>query len=104
MVCRQANNRSIENNEFYILYTVLGFDHMDNSYDRDEYVRIHWENIMEGKRKFFQKTNDVDWTRFRTKYDYDSLMHHEVYEFSKNKEPTVVPIVSLDSYKPQVGG
>ena len=74
--------------------TALGFHHMQCAYDRDDYIKIHWENIKPGKEHNFKKYTSTEVTHFNTTYDYYSILHYSAYGFSKNKEPTIVPKVS----------
>ncbi|KAK3568967.1 hypothetical protein QTP86_021378, partial [Hemibagrus guttatus] len=55
------------------LMHVLGFVHEQSRSDRDHYVNILWENIIEGQKHNFKKyeTNNLN-----TVYDYDSVMHY----------------------------
>lgn len=80
--------------EVFSTFLALGFYHMQSAYDRDDYVKIHWENIKSGTKGNFQKYSNKQVTHFNTTYDYYSIMHYEAYAFSKNKKPTIVPIVS----------
>lgn len=72
----------------------LGFYHMQSAYDRDEYVRIGWENIQSGTQNNFNKYTNQEVTHFNTTYDYYSVLHYGAYGFSKNGQPTIVPLVS----------
>lgn len=74
--------------------TVLGFHHMQSAYNRDEYVTIHWENVIPGLENQFIKFPNSELTFFNTTYDYHSIMHYGAYYFSENGKPTVVPKVS----------
>lgn len=76
----------------------LGFYHMQSAYDRDDYVTIHWENMKNGTESNFEKYTNKEVTHFNTTYDYYSVMHYEAYAFSKNKLPTIVPVVSMNAY------
>lgn len=67
---------------------------MQSAYDRNEYVKIHWENIQPGLENNFEKYTNKEVTHFNTTYDYYSAMHYGAYGFSKNGEPTIVPVVS----------
>lgn len=67
---------------------------MQNAYDRDEYVTIHWENIPTRAKNNFIKYNSNWVTHFNTTYDYESVMHYESYAYSTNGKPTIVPVVS----------
>lgn len=71
---------------------------MQCAYDRDDYVTIHWENMKNGTSGNFVKYNNKEVTHFNTTYDYYSVMHYEAFAFSKNKLPTIVPLVSKMHY------
>lgn len=75
-------------------FIALGFYHMQNAYDRDEYVTVNWENVWPGKEHNFIKYSNTEVTHFNTTYDYASIMHYSPYAYSKNGEPTIVPVVS----------
>uniref|UniRef100_A0A670Z1D5 Metalloendopeptidase n=1 Tax=Pseudonaja textilis TaxID=8673 RepID=A0A670Z1D5_PSETE len=53
----------------------LGFFHEQSRTDRDDYVKIWWNEITEGNL-----ISDLN-----TPYDYESVMHYGPYSFSKNK-------------------
>lgn len=70
---------------------VLGLWHEQSRPDRDSYVRILFENIMEGEAsQFDKKTTGGDNV---LAYDYGSIMHYPADAFSKNGQPTIVPIL-----------
>ena len=63
--------------------------------DRDEYVKILWENIDEKDWKHFGRDkdgNDVlcDCDEQTTDYDYYSILHYGSDQCSKNRHPTIV--------------
>ncbi|XP_057191803.1 high choriolytic enzyme 1 [Triplophysa rosa] len=66
----------------------LGFVHEQSRSDRDRYVTILWENIIENQRHNFRKyeTNNLN-----TAYDYSSVMHYGRYAFSEDGGPTIIP-------------
>lgn len=66
---------------------------MQSSSDRDNYVDIQWENIIDGMETNFVSYSASDVTRFSTPYDYHSIMHYSAYAFSRNGLPTIVPHV-----------
>lgn len=70
---------------------VLGLWHEQSRIDRDNYVRILWENIEEHSKYNFQQhlTDGLD----HGPYNYQSIMHYGPYAFSKNGEKTIVPLV-----------
>lgn len=68
----------------------LGLWHEQSRKDRDQYIKILWENIDEDYRyNFNQHINDGE--DFGN-YDYQSIMHYTAYAFSKNGRPTIIPI------------
>lgn len=73
----------------------LGFHHMQSAFDRDEYVKIVWENIQKGTEENFEKYPSTVVSHFEEKYDYSSVMHYGATAFSTNGEPTIVPLVSF---------
>ena len=59
--------------------------------DRDNYVRILYENITPGQEYNFDKfTTNID--TLGLPYDYSSIMHYEWNEFSKNGQATIVAL------------
>jgi hypothetical protein len=64
------------------LMHAVGFWHEQSRYDRDEYVKVHYENIMDGLEGQFAKRNRLD--SYGYKYDYNSIMHYGAKSFSKN--------------------
>ncbi|XP_015781919.1 astacin-like metalloprotease toxin 5 [Tetranychus urticae] len=69
----------------------LGFYHEHNRSDRDDYVEIIYDNIMEEAKNMFIKLSP-DENRLFTTYDYDSIMHYDGSAFSKSKYlATMVP-------------
>uniref|UniRef100_A0A3B5KY62 Metalloendopeptidase n=1 Tax=Xiphophorus couchianus TaxID=32473 RepID=A0A3B5KY62_9TELE len=64
----------------------LGFNHEQVRIDRDEYIRVLFQNIKPEQRFNFWKvrTNNMG-----SPYDYNSVMHYKKYAFSKNGQPTI---------------
>lgn len=77
------------------IFEALGFYHMQSAYDRDEYVKIQWDHIIEGREYNFQKFSSNQVSHFNSTYDYGSLMHYHEYAFSKDGVATIVPLVSV---------
>ncbi|XP_059359313.1 hatching enzyme 1.2-like [Carassius carassius] len=71
------------------LLHALGFHHEQNRSDRDKHIKILFKNIIPQQEHNFKKrkTNNLG-----THYDYNSVMHYSRYAFSKNNEPTMIPI------------
>ncbi|KAG9260969.1 low choriolytic enzyme-like [Astyanax mexicanus] len=67
----------------------LGFHHEQCRSDRDKHIRILYENIIPGEEHNFDKE---DTNNLNTPYDYGSVMHYERDAFSRNGQPTMVPI------------
>ena len=74
---------------------LLGFYHMQASYDRDNYVIINWNNIQYNQQHNFNKLSSNLITDFGYGYDLNSIMHYTAYAFSKNNYPTITPRVSF---------
>ncbi|XP_039745307.1 zinc metalloproteinase nas-4-like [Pararge aegeria] len=70
----------------------LGFYHMQSTYDRDDFVKIVWENIRPGVEYNFKKYTVDTVTDFGVPYDYGSVMHYTENAFSKNGNNTIVPL------------
>lgn len=82
------------------LFHALGFHHEFQRPDRDRYVNIMWENIIEltpsnGSAKHnFIRTYTTNAETFGIEYDYKSIMHYSPY--SGSKDPTKMTIVPTD--------
>ncbi|KXJ14198.1 Zinc metalloproteinase nas-13 [Exaiptasia diaphana] len=70
----------------------LGFFHEQARTDRDKFVKIEWQNILDGFDDQFDKYswNDID--ELGVNYDYKSIMHYGRHAFTKNGQPTLVAI------------
>ncbi|KAJ0056480.1 hypothetical protein NL108_008043 [Boleophthalmus pectinirostris] len=97
-VGRQGGAQTLSLDRFGCLYhsTVqhellhaLGFNHEQTRSDRDNYIRVHWDNIMDDMAYNFYI---IDTLNQGTPYDYNSVMQYERYAFSKNNLPTMEPI------------
>jgi len=60
----------------------LGFFHEQSRPDRDSYVIIAGPNIQSGRKRNFDKMKT---TKAYDHYDYDSVMHYNVYAFRNKK-------------------
>ncbi|XP_076020003.1 hatching enzyme 1.2-like [Genypterus blacodes] len=58
------------------LLHALGFHHEHTRSDRDQYVRINWDNLSPANRYNFYK---ADTNNLNTAYDYSSVMHYGRY-------------------------
>ena len=80
----------------------LGFYHQQSTTDRDDYVKIVWDNIQPGHEHNFNKYNESFVTSYGIEYDYGSVMHYSKKAFSKNDEDTILslkPNVTLGQRK-----
>ncbi|XP_041789615.1 low choriolytic enzyme-like [Chelmon rostratus] len=71
------------------LLHALGFNHEQTRSDRDQHVRILLQNVIPGMEGNFRK---IRTRNLGTPYDYNSVMHYGRYAFSRNRQPTIVPI------------
>lgn len=62
----------------------LGFHHQHRVPERDYYVDIYWQNIIEANKKDFEKLTDSVVTSLGFPYDYASIMHYGPLFFSRN--------------------
>ncbi|KAJ0180961.1 hypothetical protein K1T71_003046 [Dendrolimus kikuchii] len=71
---------------------ILGFLHMQSTYDRDNYVEIVEENIIPSTiHNFNIYTSDLV-SNLGVEYDYVSCLHYGPYAFSINGLPTIVAL------------
>ncbi len=75
----------------------VGLLHEHTRNDRDQYIVVNSQNIMNEKSHNFAipATNALDLGA----YDYGSIMHYGAYFFSKNGDPTINPIEELTGIK-----
>ncbi|XP_065336693.1 astacin-like metalloprotease toxin 5 [Cloeon dipterum] len=73
------------------LLHAIGFEHMHNNYNRDDYVWIYYNNIRAGEEHNFVKISPQEYTDYGVPYDYDSVMHYGRTAFSGNGGETIVP-------------
>ncbi|XP_072034926.1 blastula protease 10-like [Amphiura filiformis] len=75
---------------------VLGFHHEQTRPDRDNYVRVHYDNIDPTLYVNFYKYSSFEVVTHQIPYDYGSVMHYGPYYFSTNDEPTITADSPLD--------
>ncbi|XP_058487037.1 meprin A subunit beta [Solea solea] len=75
----------------------LGFWHEQSRADRDDYVRIMWDRISEGKGHNFNTYNDTTSSSLGVPYDYGSMMHYSKNAFRNGSEPTIITKISAFS-------
>ncbi|XP_053178200.1 hatching enzyme 1.2-like [Scomber japonicus] len=71
------------------LLHALGFNHEQTRSDRDNHIRVLLQNVQSGMEHNFRKIATLNQG---TPYDYNSVMQYHRYAFSKNNQPTMVPI------------
>jgi len=64
----------------------LGFFHEQSRDDRDQHIKIFWENIMRNMGFNFKK---METDKLGHPYDIDSVMHYPPYAFSKDGRKTI---------------
>jgi hypothetical protein len=68
----------------------IGLWHEQSREDRARHVRVLWENILSGRENNFnQHITDGDDIGA---YDYASIMHYPRTAFSRNGQPTILPL------------
>ena len=70
----------------------LGFHHEQIRPDRDGYVSVHFENIIEGREAQFNKISQPLWIDQNINYDIASVMQYGGYGFSSNGNPTITVV------------
>ena len=65
----------------------IGFWHEQSRPDRDKYVNIHQENIIDGLEYNFDKKTDVN--SLGVTYDFNSVMHYSSTAFAKPGTVTI---------------
>lgn len=81
-------------NVIHLLMHAIGFFHHQQASNRDEYVKINWDNIESKHLHEFEKMDSKTMPNYGIKYDYDSIMHSPHNAYSKNSKYTIVPTVS----------
>ncbi|XP_061559278.1 hatching enzyme 1.2-like [Phycodurus eques] len=71
------------------LLHALGFNHEQTRNDRDNHIRVLLQNVQYGMEHNFRKIATLNQG---TSYDYNSVMQYHKYAFSRNNQPTMLPI------------
>ena len=67
----------------------LGFWHEQSRPDRNNYVTIHYENILPQAVRNFEKRRQNEVNSGESPYDYKSVMHYRSWYFSRNGKNTI---------------
>ncbi|KAK6054879.1 astacin, partial [Cooperia oncophora] len=68
----------------------LGLFHTMSRYDRDEFITVVLDNVVEGFVDQYVKETNETTTNYGFTYDYGSIMHYGAASASHNKKPTMV--------------
>ncbi|XP_063052443.1 high choriolytic enzyme 1-like [Engraulis encrasicolus] len=71
------------------LLHALGFNHEQTRSDRDNHIQVLLQNVISGMEHNFNKVATLNQG---TPYDYNSVMQYFRTAFSKNGQPTMIPI------------
>uniref|UniRef100_A0A0N4ZZM5 Metalloendopeptidase n=1 Tax=Parastrongyloides trichosuri TaxID=131310 RepID=A0A0N4ZZM5_PARTI len=72
----------------------LGLIHPHQRPDRDDYVKVNYNNI-KGHNKFFEKKSDYD--PGGTGYDFGSIMHVPLNKYAKNDSQVTLAPLSMEA-------
>ena len=79
-LARGHNLTAKESEWFSMSWDMLwGLWHEQSRPDRDQYIRIEWDNIELGTENSFFKYNRSIIESFSLPYDYGSIMHYPTY-------------------------
>ncbi|XP_028391807.1 zinc metalloproteinase nas-14-like [Dendronephthya gigantea] len=82
---------------------VIGFWHEQSRPDRDDYIRIVWENVIDSMKYNFDKVVDGAVDSVGEPYDYASIMHYPFNAFSKDwNKDTIIPLRPLNGKEPYI--
>ncbi|XP_047480585.1 astacin-like metalloendopeptidase [Penaeus chinensis] len=74
------------------LFHTLGLFHEQSRPDRDNFVKVKWDNIKSGYHHNFLRLGNKRATTLGVDYNYASVMHYSPKAFSKDKKKlTIVP-------------
>jgi hypothetical protein len=70
----------------------VGLWHEQSRVDRDNHIRINYENIQSGTEHNFKtyEESGYDGQEFTSSLDFGSIMMYSSYSFSRNGQPTIV--------------
>lgn len=76
----------------------LGFHHMQSSHNRDHFVEVFEDNILDPEKNAgnFDQLSDHKSSLFDTKYDFDSIMHSHAHAYSKGVFEKTIEALDYD--------
>lgn len=74
------------------LMHALGIVHEQSRKDRDQYIKILWDNIRDGAEHNFDKPR-VETVDYGVPYNSRSVMHYSLNAFSKNRNLNTMEIL-----------
>jgi astacin (peptidase family M12A) len=77
------------------LLHALGLWHEQSRSDRDEHVKIQWDNIKASAKHNFEKREQ--WCDL-FEYDFESIMHYGPFAFTRNHKPTILRLHASDPH------
>jgi Astacin (Peptidase family M12A) len=71
----------------------FGVHHMHQAQERDNYIRINWDNIQQDQRLWFETLNPAQYSQFGVPYDLKSVMHYGEFAFAIDSSiPTMISL------------
>ncbi|CAG0915469.1 unnamed protein product [Notodromas monacha] len=96
-VSLQRNGCVYKGTIMHELMHAAGFWHEHQRFDRDDYVRIRFENVISGYESNFDIADLSQSVNVGgASYDFDSVMHYELTAFSSNGQRTIEPYGGQD--------
>eukprot|EP00058_Branchiostoma_floridae_P022712 XP_002608202.1 hypothetical protein BRAFLDRAFT_90358 [Branchiostoma floridae] len=86
------------------LMHAVGFWHEHQRPDRDDWVNILWDNIIDDKKGDFEKHAESGVSTLGLPYDYSSIMHYGSRSHSKNGQPTIEALFPTNGLMGQSDG
>ncbi|XP_022085336.1 protein SpAN-like isoform X2 [Acanthaster planci] len=84
------------------LFHALGRYHEHTRPDRDHFVTVQWDNVLDGQAHNFEKHTSDDFITFGIPYDYESIMHYGRSFFAKDKSQPTLTLIDT-KYNDKVG-
>ncbi|XP_063691481.1 uncharacterized protein LOC134823830 isoform X2 [Bolinopsis microptera] len=75
----------------------IGFYHEQSRPDRDTFVELIKDNIRQTQLENFEKRHETEVDSLNVPYDYGSIMHYGLKDFSENKLPTLKTLQQVPS-------